>query len=555
MLQAYFGFEEGASADAIKTAFQQRKNFGELVGKLTSQFNQRRSGDDGLSNQSNRPSRRHPPMFETHPFIQRDDNDARIAVSQILSEALPDTPKFSEPTARKRRAGQVTKRENDSRTWWQGSKFAERWQPNPIASEPVLRSWVNKFEIFLKDHDKIEKYDPTRKLFDAQDQITDEYRREARSLTEIGASSNGYVGYIYSDGNSMGQYIREQIKTPAHYQQFSQDMFEATQNAVYWAITDTLTPYYYQPDGKSSRQPNKKKKDKVWIHPFEIVAIGGDDVLIIVPANKAAAVAKSIGTHFERLLKDRYPIKQPKPVGIQQKAHRYRSSAAPACECCLSTSSGVLITAANTPIYYADKLVSQLLKSAKQHLKDLKEKEYGYYGGTVDVLVLKAVTMISSDISTFRKEGLILSPDQRDYKLKLYGAPYTLHELDGLIKTVQALKRASFPKSQLYQLRNLLSRGKRTAILNYLYFRSRLTKDHQKLLKLQFEDAWCKARTNNGNIAPWLTTKPPAKATEKTTYETIWRDLVELEPFIEVDGGLAAGSRTQPSAQPEENLA
>ena len=551
VLQAYFNIGTNATAKDIATAYANRKNFSELVNQLSYQFEQRRSGNAD----SGRCSRRYPPMFETHPFMQRDDSDLRMAVTQIPATVLPDNPKLSESTARKRRTGQVTKRENDSDQWWRGSEFEARWTPNPIQDELVLESWVSKFEYFLSERSQIKKYDPNGKIFDSQNRVKDAYKREARSLNEIGTSSDGYVGYIYADGNSMGRYIREQIKTPADYQQFSQDVFEATQNSVYCAIADNLSPYHYQPDSKSSRQPDKAKRDKVWIHPFEIITIGGDDVLIVVPANKAVAVAKSIGEHFERLLKDSYPIEQPKSIDTQQKAHRYCSSAAPPSECSLSTSSGVLITAANTPIYYADKLVSQLLKSAKQHLKNLKG--YGYYSGTVDLLVLKAVTMISSDISAFRKEGLIVSSPKRSYKLKLYGAPYTLHELNGLIKTVEALKKASFPKSQLYQLRTLLSRGKRTAILNYLYFRSRLGKDNQRLLKAAFEEAWCRARTNDGNLAPWITTKESEPAGRGTTYETIWRDLVELEPFIEVDDSdtLTGNRQVQSSAQSEENLA
>lgn len=63
----------------------------------------------------------------------------------------------------------------------------------------------------------------------------------------------------------------------------------------------------------------------------------------------------------------------------------------------------------------------------------------------------------------------------------------------------------------------------------------------QKLLETQFENAWCSARTNPGNIAPWMT--PPdegegSKGEEseaeppRTLYETIWREIVDLLPFI-----------------------
>ncbi len=165
--------------------------------------------------------------------------------------------------------------------------------------------------------------------------------------------------------------------------------------------------------------------------------------------------------------------------------------------------------------------------------------------------------MISSNIKEFREQGLIKNKDGES-KLKLYASPYTLYELGGLIETVKAFKKAEFPRSQLYQIRSLLERGKRTAILNYRYFQIRLANEKAKQeLKDKFESAWCDALTNNGNIAPWLSdiasirrnllllifleALPPEEfrthyvvitLLKKYTYETIWRELVDLYPFI-----------------------
>ncbi|MGF1482367.1 MAG: type III-B CRISPR-associated protein Cas10/Cmr2 [Cyanophyceae cyanobacterium] len=530
VFQAYFGISEDDDAEKIEAAFKQRKGFSELVGKLASQFNQRRSGHDS----SARPSRRYPPLFETHPYLMRDDSDRRSAVVKVDADTLPNTPQLSEPTARKRRVGQIAKREASERQqWYKSANFNKSW--NPTTDDKVFRSWVSKFEQFLCDEGLVEHYDKEHKLFvDGNGTIKAPDKREARSLTEIGDASDGFVAYIYADGNNMGQYIRDQIKTPAHYQEFSQDVFEATEQSVYWALAHSIAPHYYKPDAKSSRT----NKAPVWIHPFEIITIGGDDVLLVVPANKALEVALKIGFKFESILMEkitgsqkRYALKQSAEVAPEQAHHRYLPASGKQSGCCLSISSGVLITAANTPIYYADKLVSQLLKSAKKRAKDLRSEDY--FGGTVDFLVLKAVTMISSDISSFRNEGLTVRVPQRPQELKLYGAPYTLYELEGLIATVEALKKSGFPRSQLYQIRSLLKRGKRSAILNYRYFRVRLGQKEQELLQTNFEAAWCEAESNNGNLAPWSTAIRKENQ-DKTIYETIWREMVDLYPFIDV---------------------
>jgi CRISPR-associated protein Cmr2 len=500
LVKAYY---EQPEVKNTQEAFRNRKSFNELVGKLTSQFNKRRNGNDEL--ESNRPTRRYPPMFETHPYLLRDDNARALAAVQ--AKTIPNQPWLSEPLARKRAVGLLAKRATSvkklQRDWYQFE-----WEPKFIAD------WVTRFnEEFLAHNPEYRqnyyrRYQPTK-------------IEAAQSLTEIGDASNSFVAYIYADGNNMGGYIQKSIKTPEQYQQFSIDIFEATKDSVYIALAKHLEPHQLQnldPDDESTH------KNGDWIHPFEILLLGGDDVLIVVPANKALDIAKTIGDKFEKILLEtgRY-----NPINSSNKAHRYKGEEPPISHCELSTSIGVLITAYNTPIYYAKNLYEQLLKSAKKKAKQLKKDHY-YHGGTVDFLTMKSVTMISSDITSFRKEALTKQAVGKP-TLKFYGTPYTLQELGGLIKTAEKLKESEFPRSQLYQIRSLLEQGKHTAILNYRYFRVRLKPDKQKPLEDYFEKAWCEAKTNNGNLAPWMSLR---EEDGSTTYETIWRELVDLYPFI-----------------------
>lgn len=156
-VRAYFGLskkqdENGNEQEVLppKEAFKQRKGFSELVGQLANQFNQRRSGYDVLG--SRRSSRCYPPMFETHPYLIRDDSDRRSAIVQIPANQLPNTPKLSEPTARKRIVGQTAKRTSFGGGWYLSvnSPFRIRvngqrrlWKPGPVIS------WVNKYEKYF----------------------------------------------------------------------------------------------------------------------------------------------------------------------------------------------------------------------------------------------------------------------------------------------------------------------------------------------------------------------------------------------------------------------
>ncbi|TAE16886.1 MAG: type III-B CRISPR-associated protein Cas10/Cmr2 [Oscillatoriales cyanobacterium] len=527
VVAAYFGKLDKESnqpvySSHIEEAFINRKSFNELTTKLAVMFNQRRSGNDFEGNDvEKRPSRRYPPMLETHPYLQRDQSDRRSAITRATDngsqKGLPGNPWFSEVSARKRKAGDRAKKGTIKDTHW----YAE-WRPD------VIEGWVDKFEDFLEKHpEKLQKYCGDNDL---------ETVEVAQSLTQLGSLSKGFVAYIYADGNNMGGYIQK-ITTPQKYQDFSEDVDNATKYAVYQALAEHLHPRQVKENNKSE----STLPDGAWIHPFEIITIGGDDIILIVPADRALAIAKTIGEQFEQILlkqvqipgveiKGNYETKtQPeKPIDLS-KCHRYLSQNAAASKCQLSTSIGVLIADQKTPIYYAKKLYEQLLKSAKKRAKDLKK--HGYCGGTVDFLVMKSVTALSSSIEDFRKEALTKDSPQ---ELKLYAAPYTLHEIGGLIESVKALKEAEFPKSQLYQIRSFLEQGKNTTILNYRYFRTRLKDGNSEILKKEFEEAWCKPKNaeNYGNLAPWMSV---IEENKRTVYETIWREIVDIYDFIELE--------------------
>lgn len=518
-------FNTPATSEKAREAFQQRKSFNELVGKLTTKFNARRSGN---LDSGDRPSRRYPPMFETQPYFRRDGSDRRLATTK--AQHLPNEPWFSDVLARKRRIGQITKREDTNASWFRPFEASVGTQPEWKPSE-LAESWVRKFESFLELSPlKHEYYDGVR------GQAADV--AEARSLAEIGQSSQGFVAYIYADGNNMGGYIQNKIQTPGAYRRFSRDIFNATQYCVYLALEQHLRPVWVE--GKANTQGDRQKSE--YVHPFEIVTIGGDDVFLIVPANKALEIAKTLSEEFENILlkstplpsnvapvKGNYERSSDRIPADPQRSHRYEAGVPSPSRCQLSMSAGVLITSYKTPIYYAEKLTSQLMKSAKKYAKTLKKTEKGsYQGGTIDFLVMKAVTALTSSIEDFRKQALTEELHHRNgnkQTLQLYAAPYTLHELGGLLDTVRVLKNSQMGRSQIYKIRSLLEQGKRTAILNYRYFRVRLDQSAQAELQQTFENAWCSAHTNKGNLAPWM---PLGEG----TYETLWRELVDLYPFV-----------------------
>ena len=95
----------------------------------------------------------------------------------------------------------------------------------------------------------------------------------------------------------MGGYIQN-IKTAEAYQRFSRVVFEATEKSVYRALAHHLRPHRL----KNIDDAETQGRDGKYIHPFEILTIGGDDVMLVVPADQALAIAKTLCEEFENIL-------------------------------------------------------------------------------------------------------------------------------------------------------------------------------------------------------------------------------------------------------------
>jgi CRISPR-associated protein Cmr2 len=186
----------------------------------------------------------------------------------------------------------------------------------------------------------------------------------------------------------------------------------------------------------------------------------------------------------------------------------------------VSLSVGVVLAPAHTPVFYLEDLASQLLKSAKRHAKLLRDR--GYRGGTVDFLALKSLSMVSGSVQTYRASPTVT----RDHG-RLYARPYSLAEMRTLLESITRLKRARFPKNQLYRLRESLAAGSQRSTLDYLYFLSR--SDETRQARLAIQSLW-----NPGGGAdshPWRAT-----LADRDVRETIWPDIVELYDFVPRDG-------------------
>ncbi len=500
LAQYYYGNAKDTPADR----FYRRKAFGELVAVLATKFNRRRD-EKAYAGEP-----RNVPFYPMIPWAEKcDSSDIRPAVwsGTIGDEAAPR--QMSEPSARKRAVGQAVKRDEARTTRWFREAF-KHWQ---VPSD--LQSWEQQWDQHLEDVQDSAYAQEFKRLTAAGHSI-----KPPQDLGEIGqASSPGrYVGIIYADGNNVGRLIATQ-KTPQEYHDNSLILRNAAKNAVFCALAKHLTPKHVR---------TGKNQDR-WMHPFEILAIGGDDLILIVPGDKAFDVALTIGLEFEQRLAGDLPVLHDALSATEYK-QRYsagtpviRDNYTPS----IGLSAGVIVAQENTPIFFLRDLVEELLKKAKSLAK--QNVKQGYFGGAVDFMVLKSITMVTDDIKTFREAGLGDGDVRKDEPLRrLTARPYTWHEFAGLLETIRELKKANVPRSQLYRIRRVMQEETQhstiASTMEYLYTRVRMRRTLADKLQEVIEQNWrAGTLTSNNNrlsIPPWL-------PLGRQSWETIWPDLIE----------------------------
>ncbi|NJK81269.1 MAG: hydrolase [Chloroflexaceae bacterium] len=496
------------SPDTPEARFFQRKTFGELVTVLA-RLAMRRRDERSIAGIP-----RHVALYPLLPWAEKcDSSDVRPAVWQ--GQVADEQREMSEASARKRYVGQILKGDQEN-TRWHTRTFA--WKVPDTLQE---RSWETLWMKYVRSTTgQMSRY-ATR---------LPQHVYAPRDVGDIAAAGGGYIGLIYADGNNVGRRVAR-CKAPRDYKQLSHDLDAASKEAVFHALSTHLTPHTLTEHGTQRH-----------IHPFEILTIGGDDILIIVPGTAAFDIALAIAYHFEYQLQSRDESEAPLPRTVHDRYRGGDSNAerflayTPA----IGLSAGVVIAQENAPIFFLRDLVDELLKNAKKATRDRSATD----GGMVDFMVLKAITMVTDDIKTFRENALGTATARR-----MTARPYTWHELAGLLATVRALKQQRFPRSQLYRLRRQMDTEippiTITSTMEYLSTRVRLRAALQAVLHQHIEQHW----QGTGSISntampytpPWLPLpKQPGDSTETTPKETIWADLLEMYDMVEglegVDG-------------------
>ena len=306
-----------------------------------------------------------------------------------------------------------------------------------------------------------------------------------------------YVAFIYADGDGVGAFVESQ-RTRTEYERNSLILREATWHAVTVALARNLrverltNPW----DGDPSPRPT---------HPFEIITVGGDDVMLIVPAHVALQVARDLVAEFRTFL-DGKDLQEERP---------------------LSLSVGVVIAPMHMPVRLMQGFALELLKrGAKPRAREART-------GAIDFQIFTSTALYGTGITEMRSRRPYVVPppdDPRGKPLRLFYRPYTGPELDRLLRALRALDAADFPTSQLQALASALEYGRHRATLFYLYQRSRLKEKHRQAL-VQVETIV--ETSPDHDPPPWLR----APQGKKYAFATVLRDVAELYDFVPTSEG------------------
>jgi CRISPR/Cas system-associated protein Cas10 (large subunit of type III CRISPR-Cas system) len=293
-------------------------------------------------------------------------------------------------------------------------------------------------------------------------------------LDAIGAISRppGYIGFLALDGNKMGE-ILEKLPHKENYRKYSEGLVRLMEEITFEALRKFAQP-------------------RLQTAPFEIVLIGGDDLMLFTTADIAIPVAQFILTEFEK-------------HSPQLKVKAGLSSEP------LTMAAGVVLAHSNYPIPAMHGMAEALLKSAKRYCS-----ENNYQSSAIDFEV------ISGSGATFEtaREGI---PHRR---------PYSRDEIDKLLHHIGELKKVNFPTSQLHAMyQTLFADSWIPGVMATLRVLGRAREEFRKPLRDFFRDFI--PSSDKPMMLPWseLNLKK-----EKPEWRSPLIDLVDLYPFIKNEG-------------------
>lgn len=249
------------------------------------------------------------------------------------------------------------------------------------------------------------------------------------NMTAIGehSSRHHYVGVVYADGNAMGKIVQD-LDGPETCRTFSTIVDESIREACFLGFDAVMGAdverVRYAVD-HDSRPPSL---------PADILLLGGDDLLVALPADRALDFALRATTEFERLTRAKID-------GVTEDGAR-RFFQERVGDRGFTISCGVAIVRSTYPFYLALDLAEQLLRNAKRNPNGPSGERDA---ARIDFHV---VTGANSHALARVRSDTYHAATEAPRTLR----PLTPAQLCKVRTAVQEMRSANFPRSKLHEL-------------------------------------------------------------------------------------------------------
>ena len=251
--------------------------------------------------------------------------------------------------------------------------------------------------------------------------------------TLVESAKRTQLAFLYADGNDIGALL-QQIISPGEYRQLSDALTEGTKEALFQALRDVCGPVL-------------REEGAYW--PFDIINVGGDDVIVLIQAGYAWDVAVKFLENFEHEVNRRMPDRV-KEAGW------------------VTASAGLVVADVKYPVRYMEHLATAVLKEAKRKAKAKNTSALSFL-------------WLPTPVASEQVEPLMTIYEPDEY-LSLAARPYTLDAAKVLaeqfIPTV-----ARWPRTMRHRWAEALAQGLLTAV-NFIHYDLARDKEGQKKLQL-----------------------------------------------------------------------
>jgi hypothetical protein len=285
---------------------------------------------------------------------------------------------------------------------------------------------------------------------------------------------NRYLGLLHADGNGLGEIlIRLGNHVKGHpdlftclFRDFSEAIRRATLAAAQEATAQTLAPAEEEADAADTGESAKRT-----VFPARPIVLGGDDITILLRADRALPFAKAFLVAFEQCSRAELTA-----LWVQDK---YRSiQGLPEA---LTAGAGIAFVKSNHPFHLAHELAEDLARFAKDRAKEIARSGNARSDGPPvripPTLAFYRVTTAShGDYRDIREHELTFGPPEAAIitTLGAYGIdqqPPELPALADLEKLTALLGREDLARGPARQVLTLIGQDRNEAIRRYRRWR------------------------------------------------------------------------------------